>query len=115
MPAENLRRLIERTGSSVQQLTAVAGVPENRLAHWIKPGTVLSRMPTMIQIHEIAQILGCTPQEVYHAFRTDVDGAAAVLDGDLPADERELLAAYRRLDEGDRRKVLQIVHVFTGK
>lgn len=112
MPAEHLRALIERTapGRSVRELTAAAGIPENRLGHWLKPGTVLSRIPTMAQIREIAGVIGCDAKEVYRAFRADVDGDAA-LDDDLPEDERALLAAYRRLDEPGRRRIIAILAV----
>lgn len=108
--------LIERVapGRSLRALTAAAGVSENKLGYWLKPGTTLSRMPTMEQIHEIAGILGCKTSEVYRAFRADVD-RGAVLDDDMPDDERALLVAYRRLGEGDRRKALRIVELLSGE
>ena len=113
-PAGHLRRLIEQTGSNVRQLTAAAGVPENRLAYWVKPGTALTRMPTMQQIHELAQIIGCSSGEVYRAFRADVDGALELPD-ELSADERALLTAYRRLGDRDRPKALQILKILNGE
>lgn len=117
MPAEHLRRLIDRVapGRSVIQLTAAAGVSENKLAYWLKPSTRLTRMPTMWQLHEIAQIIGATTEDVYHAFRLDVDGAAAVLDGSLPDDEQAMLTAYRQLSDADRARALSILRVLNGE
>lgn len=117
VPAEHLRRLIERAAPdrSLRQLTAAAGVPENKLGYWVKPGTTLSRMPTMTQLDEIAQIIGCDIRDVYHAFRADVDGAAAALAPELPDDEQALLAAYRRLADTDRPRVLRIIKAFNAE
>lgn len=116
MPAEHLRALIERTapGRSVRELTAAAGMPENRLGYWTKPGTELNRMPTMAQLRDLAQIIGCETGLVYEAFRKDVDGEAE-LDQGLAVDERALLATYRRLGEADRRRFLQIGRVLHGQ
>ncbi|MGH2371677.1 MAG: hypothetical protein ACRDI2_26190 [Chloroflexota bacterium] len=116
MPAEPLRKLIEEVapGRSVRQLCADAGVPENRLGHWLKPGTQLVRMPTMWQIRDIARILGCRNKQVYRAFRAAVDGAG-MLDDDLPDDEQAMLVAYRRLDAGAQRKALQIVELLSAE
>ncbi|MGH3627102.1 MAG: helix-turn-helix domain-containing protein [Sciscionella sp.] len=113
MPAENLRRLIERMapGRSVRQLEEVAGAPQ-RLGYWLKPGTRVTRMPSAEQLQELARIIGCTLQEVYRAFRADV-GMDMELADDLADDERRLLREYRRLSGPDQRKlhaILKILH-----
>lgn len=107
--ATHLRELIDRTapGRSTEQLTAAAGVPETRLTFWLR--STPRRVPTIDQVKEIAGIIGCTTAEAYRAIRADVD-PDAYLD-DLPDDERLLLAAYRRLNDTDRRRALAMIEV----
>lgn len=108
MPAEHLRQLIarERPGVTAAQLCREAGVPANRLAHWLKPGTELVRMPTKDQLLDIARIIGCRVELVYHAFRLDV---GIDIDVDLPCDERAVLASYRHLDESNRARARRLL------
>lgn len=97
----------------MRELCAAAHTPENKLAYWLKPGTSLTRMPTMTQIAELAQIIGCTSNAVYRALRADVDGQAALEPG-LTKDERMLLSTYRGLDEANRRRLLRIASGLDG-
>ncbi|MGH3836935.1 MAG: hypothetical protein ACRDSF_14745 [Pseudonocardiaceae bacterium] len=115
MPSE-LRRLIDRVapGRSVRELTAAAGVPENRLGYWLRPASNLVRMPTLKQIDEIAAIIGGEPSDVHRALRLDVDGEC-LLDEGLSDDERALLAAYRQLLRPDREKLVKIARVLRGE
>lgn len=116
MPAEHLRALIKREapGRSVRELEEAAGVPKGRLGYYLKPGTKLDGLPKMHRIHELGQIIGCATDEVFRALLADIDGEAS-LDADLPDDERELLAAYRRLGEPDRHRLRQIADVLHGE
>lgn len=73
MPADHLRALIQNLhpGASVKQLTDAAGVPNNRLAHWLRPSTVVEDMPKTAIMKEIARILGCAMIDVAEAFAAD--------------------------------------------
>lgn len=114
--ADPLRELMEKyaPGCSVRQLTRAAGVPNERLAYWLRPDTVFTRMPTVTQIVEIARIIGAPPGETYQVFRKIVD-PGAYLDDDvmlgllLNEGEQELLAAYRRLPRALQCCVVRIV------
>ncbi|MGH3978432.1 MAG: hypothetical protein ACRDRZ_05460 [Pseudonocardiaceae bacterium] len=110
MPAEHLRQLIARVAPqrSVRQLTEAAGVPQGRLAYWLRPTTVVTRVPPWPTLSDIAQVIGCEVAQVYHAFAAD---AGVDIDDDLTDDEHALLRAYRSLDDADRRKLHAIIEV----
>jgi transcriptional regulator with XRE-family HTH domain len=102
---EGLRKLVERTGRSARALTEAAGVPQNRLAYWLRPDTVVRRMPTVSQMEEIAGILNdadpVPPVSLVEVSRAFAAAFGLVLD-DISEDEFALVVAYRRLSERDQ-------------
>lgn len=113
-PEHPLRALIDRynPGKSTLAVTTAAGVSENKLGYWLKPGTKITRMPTMDQMREMAQIIGCSVSQVYMVFRLLVDGSAELVDG-LSDEERDLLATYRSLSGRERERLRRVIRAFT--
>jgi hypothetical protein len=109
VPATHLRTLIRRLhpGVSVRQLEARAGLTANSIAYWLKPSTIVRRVPEREVIDDIADALNCDPRMVLHAFMED----AGLPVGDPPplepADE-ELLHVVHQLRPRDRATVLTV-------
>lgn len=57
---------------SIRELAEAAGLPQNRLAYYLKPGSHVERMPTAETIELIAQAINATPREVFLAFSEDL-------------------------------------------
>lgn len=102
MAAEHLRALIGRAapGRSVRSLTNAAGIPHNRLAYWLRPGTDPDAMPSMTAMRDIATALHCELAEVARAFAADI--GLDLSEDLLTPDERALLADYRALGARDQ-------------
>jgi hypothetical protein len=72
MPA--LAALIARCkpGSSLRQIALEAGLAENRIGYYLKPGSKITRLPEKSTITAFAEALGCTEREVIEAFLADI-------------------------------------------
>lgn len=71
---ETLERLItaRNPNKSIRELTERAGIPHNRLAYYLKPGSKIERMPSAETIEVIARAINATPHEVFLAFGQDL-------------------------------------------
>jgi transcriptional regulator with XRE-family HTH domain len=57
---------------SIREIARAAGVPQNRLAYWVKPGSNIARMPSVGDLNSLADIIGCKPSELFIAFALDL-------------------------------------------
>lgn len=114
MPARELERLLERLhpGVPVRALERGAGLPHDRIQHWLKPGTAVSRLPPPDAIREIARALGCSVGEVLHAFNDSLPEPLPLRD--LAPEEAELLDRFRFLDRHDRASLLLVAQSMQG-
>lgn len=114
MPAEHFRRLIreECPGVSPRQLELAAGLSENSVSYWLRPTTVIDRMPKVETMKELATAVGCDPRFVIEAFAADcgLDWGATI---DLDPDERQLLRLFRKLKPEARRSATAMVRTLT--
>jgi len=114
MPAKELSRLIERLhpGVAVRRLEEDAGLPTDRIQHWLKPGTAVNRIPPPDAIFDIARALSCTATEVAHAFNDSLPRPLPLRD--LPPDEQTLLDRFRQLSTHDRASLLAIAQTLVA-
>jgi hypothetical protein len=104
-PGVSLRELCARDPKSQ--------VKEHRLRYWTNPSSQPKRMPSMDLICGLAELLRCSVNESYRAFRCTLDPAAYIGDPELAQDERRLLAAYRRLgNKHDRDRAIRFLEEF---
>jgi transcriptional regulator with XRE-family HTH domain len=90
---------------SVRQIAEQAQVPHHRIAHYLKPGSNVTRLPTVDTMHLIATALGCDVAEVSRAFAADL---GLPLDGEkLSPTELDLLYLWRHLDENVQQILLR--------
>lgn len=108
MPSRRLGELIRRLhpDTSVRQLEARAGLPENTIGYWLKPSTDVKRIPHAEAVGDIAFALSCDPIEVVRAFAADV--GLPFTDSELTDEEQELLRIMRQLSPRDR-GILRVV------
>lgn len=62
-----------RPGMSIRQIEQAAGLSENLLGYYLKPGSHVVRIPTVATLEEIARALKCTPEQVFLAFALDLE------------------------------------------
>jgi hypothetical protein len=100
--AQHLGELIRRLhpDTSVRQLEARAGLPENALGYWLKPSTEVKRIPHAEAVGDIAFALGCDPIDVVRAFAADV--GLPYTESELTNEEHEHLRILRQLTPRDR-------------
>lgn len=105
MAAQHLAALIRELhpGVSVRQLELDAGMPLNSIAYFLKPSTVVKRIPPVETCDNIATALKCDTVEVVRAFAADVD--LPWNDPPLSQEDRELLRMIQRLSSRDRKTV----------
>lgn len=102
MAARHLGELIRRLhpDTSVRQLEARAGLPENTIGYWLKPSTEVKRIPHAEAVGDIAFALGCDPIDVVRAFAADV--GLPYTESELTDEEHEHLRIMRQLAPRDR-------------
>lgn len=109
VPARHFAALIQRRhpGVSIRQLTEAAGLAENKIAYYLKPSTVITRIPPAETVAELARALHCEPVEVVRAFAADVDLPWS--DGAITDDERDLLRMTRQLAPREQRMIRVVI------
>lgn len=73
MTTRNLRRLIDHYAptDSLETMARRAGMPEHRLRELFKTRAPMGRLPRAEVIVQIADAIGCTPNETLHALLDD--------------------------------------------
>jgi hypothetical protein len=61
-----------KPGQSLRQVSLAAGLPENRLGYYLKPGSKVTRLPEKATIAAFARALDCTERDVIEAFLADI-------------------------------------------
>lgn len=115
MPARALGKLIERLhpDRSVRQIERDGGLVPDRIAHWLKPGTEVNRIPPPGAIREIARALGCRVAEVVYAFNSSLDDPLPWGEEvEVDPDEALLVGRFRALPPTDRESLLRISETF---
>lgn len=67
---DRVRALV--AGRSVRRLEQAAGLAENRLAYYLKPGSTVRHIPSVETLSSLAHAIGCSDHVLFRAFAEDL-------------------------------------------
>lgn len=104
MTCHHFNALVERQskGRSARQIARDAEIPVHWIAYYLRPDTVLGRMPIDERIDGIGRALGVSSAEVREVFRHDLGAEPQ------PALERELAVLWEGMSAPYRRSLMQM-------